>query len=134
MEIKGNESKYIFTMRVEFCADGSDEFIEFREPTLAERNELVRMSQKVKGPDGEIDAAKSYDVLDKIEKYFDSSVVDSSYTYGGNKATGVQIHALLKNRGALFEAILAQWLSAALGGDHGFSVRKDGEDGSESFS
>ena len=131
MEIKGNETNYVFTMRVEFTADGSDEFIEFREPTMGERNELVKLAQKVKNANGEIDTAKSYEVLDKLEKNFDSSVVNSSFTYGGDKATGAQIHALLKKRGALFESILATWLTAALGDEHGFSIKKKSD---ESFS
>ena len=131
MEIKGNESNYVFTMRVEFSVDGSDEFIEFREPTMGERNELVRLAQKVRDSTGEISTEKSYEVLEKLEKNFDSSVVNSSFTYGGDKATGAQIHALLKKRGALFENILATWLTAALGDDHGFSIKKKDN---ESFS
>lgn len=105
------EKSFIFTKKIEFDIQGSEEFIELRELNMQEMRDFQSVVS-----DNNIDNAKAFA---KAEQFFPGCVVDSSFVINGEKATGKQIYEFMKRSSPLFMAIIGEWLNRD--GDNPFS-------------
>lgn len=111
MEIKGNEQKFVFSKKIEFTSDdGTTEFVELREFNMEEMKQFQRASNvQIEGEKVEV---KDWNGgMEKAEQFFANCLVDSSFTYDGEKASGKQVYELLKKNSSLFQQILNKWIT-----------------------
>lgn len=111
MEIKGNEQKFVFSKKIEFTSDdGSTEFVELREFNMEEMKQFQRAAN-VQVESDKVEVKDWNAGMEKAEQFFSQCMIDSSFTYDGEKASGKQVYEILKKNSSLFQDILNNWLS-----------------------
>ena len=120
MEISGNENHFVFTKRIEFSFDGQSEFVEMREFNMQELKDYQRATL------GKTEEEQTLALLDKLDVFFPACLVDSSFTFKGEKASAKQVYEVLKKNSELFTQILTCWMKKAEDKKN-YNVNSDGE-------
>lgn len=120
MEISGNENHFVFTKRIEFTFDGQTEFIEMREFNMQEMSDYQRATL------GKTEEEQAIALLDKLDVFFPACLVDSSFTFKGEKASAKQVYGVLRKNSELFMKILTCWMNKVQDKKR-YNVNSDGE-------
>jgi len=121
MEISGNENHFVFTKKIEFTFDGETEFVEMREFNMQELRDYQRASI------GKTEEEQTMALLEKLDIFFPACLVDSSFTYKGEKASAKQVYEILKKNSELLTKILTAWMQKAEDKKR-YAVKSDGTD------
>ena len=120
MEISGNENHFVFTKRIEFSFDGQIEFVEMREFNMQELKDYQRATL------GKTEEEQTLALLDKLDVFFPACLIDSSFTFKGERASAKQVYEVLKKNSELFTQILTCWMQKAEDKKK-YNVNSDGE-------
>lgn len=103
------KSTFVFTTRIDFVLDGNDEFVELRELTTAEQNQVLTAGKM--NSDGDFEDYVG--MLAAAEKIFPKCIIDhSGVDEEGNKATNAALYEQLRQSSSLFQEILNTWMRA----------------------
>jgi hypothetical protein len=97
MKLSDAKNKYVLSTKIDL---GDGDFVELREPTLKEVNEINRAPE-----DGRMDVIIGLSPDCLIDHSFEDD--------GGNKADCKVVCEALKESGSLFIAILTQWVESS---------------------
>lgn len=107
---KEMEESFLFTKKIVFTFNDSEEFIEMREFNM-EQSKQFQLASKPKIENGEIVEVDSFATFSKAEEFFPSCVVNSSFVKeDGTQLSGKELYNFLKKSSSLFQEILHAWL------------------------